>query len=267
MASNFLNSAGTDLDNVFFINNSNAGALGFQVSNGQDLGNRYPSGSMGYNVGYQNNAGTDIGYLRSDCFVPVYTSHNVSGANTYSGKDGSCGYEKTCYDSDDGYYDCTSGYRTRHNKGYVTVNGACSAGRRDVSWEIHVYYRHDESGYSPHYLTWNMWGNTTNIPSAPYPHPQKYGCGIYSPYAVKDDSSYNVATAHAGQDSNKAYVILSNSSGSQSRSFTFSYYLAIQDRDGRNGNGNQWLRIYQRFYNHLGSSPWVYDDFYMGYFG
>jgi hypothetical protein len=259
MASNFLNSAGTDLDDVFFVNNSNAGALGFQVSNGQDLGNRYPSGSMGYNVGYQNSAGTDIGYLRSDYFIPVVTSHNVTGSNVYSGKDGCYGPVERCYDNDTGWYDCYSSMRTRHNKGYVTVNGACSAGRRDVSWEIRVYYRHDETAYSPHYITWNMWANTTNIPSVPYPHPK----ASHIPTCPK---SLNLNVAHANQDSSSYYTILSNSYGSQSRSFTFSYYLAIQDKDGRNGSLNQYLRVYQRFYNNLGSSPWVYNDFHMGYF-
>lgn len=64
MTCGYQNSAGTDLDNIFAVTNSNAGALGFQCSNDQDLGNRYPSGSLGYSVGFQNSAGTDIGYLR-----------------------------------------------------------------------------------------------------------------------------------------------------------------------------------------------------------
>lgn len=69
MASNYRNSAGTDLDNLFRVTNSNAGAIGFIESGGQDLGNRYPTGSLGYNVGYKNSAGTDIGYLRSNDFA------------------------------------------------------------------------------------------------------------------------------------------------------------------------------------------------------
>lgn len=66
MTCGFQNSAGTDLDNIFAVTNSNAGALGFQCSNGQDLGNRYASGSLGISVGFQNSAGTDIGFLRSN---------------------------------------------------------------------------------------------------------------------------------------------------------------------------------------------------------
>ena len=73
MASGFLNSAGTDLDNLFSDTSSNAGALGFKVSNGQDLGNRYIAGSIGTNVGYKNNAGTDIGFLRGKIVAPTAT--------------------------------------------------------------------------------------------------------------------------------------------------------------------------------------------------
>lgn len=71
MASNYRTSAGTDLDSVFYINNSNAGAIGFKVAEGQDLGNRYVSGSLGYNVGLKNSAGTDLGYLRGGMIAPT----------------------------------------------------------------------------------------------------------------------------------------------------------------------------------------------------
>ena len=72
MASGYLNSAGTDLDNLFLVDNGNAGAIGFQVSNGQDLGNRFSAAStLGYNLGYKNSAGTDIGYLRGKMVAPT----------------------------------------------------------------------------------------------------------------------------------------------------------------------------------------------------
>ncbi len=41
MTCGYQNSAGTDLDSLFYISNGNAGPVGFQSSNGQDLGNRY----------------------------------------------------------------------------------------------------------------------------------------------------------------------------------------------------------------------------------
>ena len=68
MASNFKNSAGTDLDSLFLVNNSNAGAIGFKMSDSTDLGNRYSNAStkLQQTIGYKNSAGTDIGYLRSN---------------------------------------------------------------------------------------------------------------------------------------------------------------------------------------------------------
>ena len=74
MTANYKNSAGTDLDNLFYTNNGNAGAIGFLVTDGQDLGNRYISGSLGYNVGYKNAAGTDLGFLRGNLVAPTATA-------------------------------------------------------------------------------------------------------------------------------------------------------------------------------------------------
>jgi hypothetical protein len=76
MASGFKNSAGTDLDSLFLTNNSNAGAIGFKVSGGQDLGNRYSNASpkLGQTTGYKNSAGTDLGNLRSNKAPSVSTT-------------------------------------------------------------------------------------------------------------------------------------------------------------------------------------------------
>ena len=72
MACGFRNSAGTDLDDLFYIDNSNGGAIGFQMSNGVDLGNRFTNKStLGYNLGYKNPAGTDIGFLRGKLTPPT----------------------------------------------------------------------------------------------------------------------------------------------------------------------------------------------------
>jgi hypothetical protein len=75
MASNYYTDSGTDLDNIFSVTNSNAGALGFKVADGQDLGNRYPAGSLGREVGFKIDNGTDIGYLRG---ASVSISGNIS---------------------------------------------------------------------------------------------------------------------------------------------------------------------------------------------
>ena len=117
MASNYKNSAGTDLDSLFLVNNSNAGALGFKISDGTDLGNRYSNSStLQQTIGYKNNAGTDIGYLRgkvsavssfSTYSIGMYKEENVCGHTTNN----NVTYTDTCEDCDGNgencrYYDC-----------------------------------------------------------------------------------------------------------------------------------------------------------------
>ena len=85
MASNFKNSAGTDLDSLFLVNNSNAGAIGFKMSDSTDLGNRYSNAStkLQQTIGYKNSAGTDIGYLRSNLSPTSSGSISVWIHSTY----------------------------------------------------------------------------------------------------------------------------------------------------------------------------------------
>ena len=67
MSVNYFNSAGTDLDNLFYTNNGNAGAVGFIEASGQDLGNRYTNAStLGYAVGLVNNRLVAASYV---CFI------------------------------------------------------------------------------------------------------------------------------------------------------------------------------------------------------
>lgn len=97
MASNFFNSSGTDLDNLFQITNSNAGTLGYVCSNGEDLGNRYPTGSLGTTIGYYSSAGTDIGYIRTKEVAPTGTvSLTVSNYSKTTVGDHHSGREDSC---------------------------------------------------------------------------------------------------------------------------------------------------------------------------
>lgn len=65
MTCGFRNAAGTDLENLFYSEYANPGALGFKKSDGYDLGNQFTNKTtLGYAVGYKNSAGTDMGYLR-----------------------------------------------------------------------------------------------------------------------------------------------------------------------------------------------------------
>lgn len=65
MTCGFRNSAGTDLENVFYSDYRNAGSLGFRKSDGFDLGNQFCASTvLGYSVGYKSSSGTDLGFLR-----------------------------------------------------------------------------------------------------------------------------------------------------------------------------------------------------------
>lgn len=71
MTCGFRTSAGTDLDDLFYSDYKNPGALGFKQSDGWDLGNKYTdAAALGYSVGYKASSGTDIGYLRGSMFIP-----------------------------------------------------------------------------------------------------------------------------------------------------------------------------------------------------
>lgn len=103
--SNYQNSAGTDLDNLFYTSNSNAGSLGYLDTNSVDLGNKYNnSATLGYGVGYLNSGGTDLGYLRGgEPTTPTLTNHAITKIGIYRGKDPD---GDTCY-SGETSYKCT----------------------------------------------------------------------------------------------------------------------------------------------------------------
>ena len=89
MTCNFKNSAGTDLDSLFWIESANAGGIGFKMSDGTDLGNRYSSKvKLNQTIGYKNSAGTDIGYLRGKATDSYCNSACSNGGSVKSGGQG-----------------------------------------------------------------------------------------------------------------------------------------------------------------------------------
>lgn len=140
MTCGYLNSAGTDLDNIFKVSNTNVGALGFIASDGKDLGNRFTGETkLGYAVGYVNNAGTDIGYLRGAANAPSVSSHSLAYTQLQTGWGGDW----------------------RHIAGYFTLKGAVSnAGPVGLTLEVQVAFY--LPNYNHHYnLGWVWQGDTT----------------------------------------------------------------------------------------------------------
>lgn len=142
MATNFYNSAGTDLDSLFYSDNSNGGAIGFLTPNGVDLGNKFTNkATLGYNLGYKNSAGTDIGYLRGKAVAPnlildlTLDKHVKNSANT---KVSGCGSEG------DESYTCTT-YSYDHVYKLV-ITDANNQPMSNVSIVVQLYFRQNPSG-------------------------------------------------------------------------------------------------------------------------
>lgn len=241
MTCGFMNSAGTDLDNLFLVNNSNAGALGFQCSNAQDLGNRFSSANkLGYGVGYQNSAGTDIGNLRGAGGVPVWSSHSVTlGARNIDNNESACDYEWP-----DG--EISSSHRVGVFAGWFNVKGVCTGvGNAGVNWQVCACYMHNESGYT-HVCSYKYADNSTD------------GTSLWKNYAYCPyDGKPNKLSVANGVES--SWITIFNAGTGASTNRNFAYCLVVGD----GGNRRPWsnfLRVYQRFYNSLGSTSWVATD-------
>lgn len=246
MASGYLTNSGADLDTLFYSSNTNAGALGYIDPMGRDLGNVYPSGSLGYKVGYANREGTDIGYLRSSVQAPTLASRSVKITRKYNSHNVSCSYTTSCCDTD-GYncYDCErSRSPGRLAYGYITVTGtAANFGSLDhpLYWDVYIKYWHNEAGYS------HVWGWLFNVGSTDNP-------------GRSGRCSFRTYTTDVNKESEQQYLVFDGSAGAANRSVNIGYLWEGQDHKGGNAHGTNYLRVYQRFRNFVGASPWAYTD-------
>lgn len=159
MASGFLDSAGTDLDSIFYTDNGNAGAIGFVASGGQDLGNRYTkSATLGRNIGYKDSAGTDIGYLRGNIAAPT-------GTATPAVSNKKVGHHETQDQSCDSYGEncSTKTYYERYAKGVFKTTISSSNGMPIASVAYTIQMKVSKAEYT-HAIGVNA--NSTTIPAA-----------------------------------------------------------------------------------------------------
>lgn len=155
MTSYYYNSAGTDLDSIFYSDNSSVGALGYYNSSGTDLGNKYASGSLGYGVGYYNSAGTDIGYLRGALVAISLKSYGMTASSISAGH--SFTYSS---DGESGAY-MSSGYNWF--KGYITLSVALNTAT-SFTWQYVVGISGTDGCSSTVYGT--ITDNSTSVPSS-----------------------------------------------------------------------------------------------------
>ena len=186
MASNYKNSAGTDLDNLFYIDNRNSGALGFRISDGTDLGNRYTSMStLGYSLGFLNSAGTDIGYLRGKLLPPASASNSVSLTRPRYDRNGGYTYEDTYEITDSEGNHIGWDTRTETVTGariYFNLNISSNTTISDIRVQYRItssYVRFDGTNYYKFYDNHNLVAMTGST----YPSRGSYDGTFWDGYA------------------------------------------------------------------------------------
>lgn len=236
MSVNYFNSAGTDLDNLFYTNNGNAGAVGFIEASGQDLGNRYTNAStLGYAVGLVNSAGTDLGYLRGSAVPP--------GVNYYWATSGQV-YVNDLYYIDNLTQDDNQNYidtdHIRRVSAYINA-GINGRGTGDLTYQLCVAAI---SGAKALTVSFALWDNDT----------AKHE-DFKSPTAIA--SSF---TLNANSESTWLTSFTGSCNTTPSRNFSIQMYGSYSDRVQESTSVPLGIRIYQRIYSSIGDSGWVHTD-------
>ena len=240
MSVNYFNSAGTDLDNLFYTNNGNAGAVGFIEASGQDLGNRYTNAStLGYAVGLVNSAGTDLGYLRGSAVPP--------GVNSYWANIGQLYVNKNYYvdnfkgdedDEDDRNYIDTDHYR--RVSAYINA-GITGRGTGDLTYQLCAAAI---SGAKALTVSFALWDNDT-AKHEDFKSPTVIARGF---------------TLNANSESTWLTSFTGSCNTTPSRNFSIQMTGSYSDRLTESTSVPLGIRIYQRIYSSVGDSGWVHTD-------
>lgn len=236
MSVNYFNSAGTDLDNLFYTNNGNAGAVGFIEASGQDLGNRYTNAStLGYAVGLVNSAGTDLGYLRGSGVPP--------GVNSYWANIGQL-YVNDNYHIDNLTQDDNQNYidtdHFRRVSAYINA-GITGRGTGGLTYQLCAAAI---SGAKALTVSFALWDNDT----------AKHG-NWESPTVIA--SSF---TLNANSESTWLTSFTGGCDTTPSRNFSIQMYGFYSDLVRESTSVPLGIRVYQRIYSSIGDSGWVHTD-------
>jgi hypothetical protein len=252
MSVNFFNSAGTDLDSLFYVNNGNAGGIGFINAFGQDLGNRYTNAStLGYAVGYKNSAGTDLGYLRGNAVPPQIQNNwanyiDRGSENFYLGK----------YDDAEVFFNATGKYFHSRAGNFCLNIGCDCTGTGQKYWECKICL---------------ITGGRAVVPFA---DGLAEKAGLCSYFAWWDNHS-QVQKVTGWDGSSGHFENLSIGANSESGQFTVYKGLTdnhparnIQVHFGANlpkdsTKSIDWslgIRVYQRVWSNLGDTGWRRND-------
>lgn len=236
MSVNYFNSAGTDLDNLFYTNNGNAGDVGFIEASGQDLGNRYTNAStLGYNVGFVNSAGTDLGYLRGSAVPPGVNSYWANIGKLYVNKNS----HYDAFDEDDGYINTT---HSRDVSAYI--NAGITGGRGtggDLTYQLCAAAI---SGAKALTVSFALWDNDT-AKHEDFIRPTVIARGF---------------TLNANSESTWLTSFTGSCNTTPSRNFSIQMTGSYSDRVRESTSVPLGIRVYQRIYSSIGDSGWVHTD-------
>lgn len=236
MSVNYFNSAGTDLDNLFYTNNGNAGAVGFIEASGQDLGNRYTNAStLGYAVGLVNSAGTDLGYLRGSAVPPGVNSYWANIGQLYVNNN--YRIDNLTQDDNQNYIDTD---HFRRVSAYINA-GITGRGTGGLTYQLCAAAI---SGAKALTVSFALWDNDT----------AKHG-NWKSPTVIA--SSF---TLNANSESTWLTSFTGGCDTTPSRNFSIQMYGFYSDRVRESTSVPLGIRVYQRIYSSIGDSGWVHTD-------
>lgn len=236
MTVGFCNAAGTDLDSLFYTDNSNAGAVGFLEPAGQDLGNRYTTAStLGYAVGLVNSAGTDLGYLRGSAVPPGVNSYWANIGQLYVNNN--YRIDNLTQDDNQNYIDTD---HFRRVSAYINA-GITGRGTGDLTYQLCAAAI---SGAKALTVSFALWDNDT----------AKHE-NFKSPTVIASGFTLN-----ANSESTWLTSFTGSCNTTPSRNFSIQMGGSYSDRVQESTSVPLGIRIYQRIYSSIGDSGWVHTD-------
>ncbi len=249
MSVNYFNSAGTDLDNLFYTNNGNAGAVGFIEASGQDLGNRYTNAStLGYNVGFVNSAGTDLGYLRGN-YAAASMQDRYDNLTTYYNEE--IGIAE--YTQDDAQNYIGTWYR---REAYGFLNVGCTAYGTGCSWALAIQALNGNTGKSTQGDIGYLDSSTANLKNTK----SRTQTGFWAPWN-KEGSATKLGGMLSPNSATDSLTIYSGGCDAHpSRVFAIALY-ARYGSDVYAAGVSVGLRVLQRVWNDAADTGWQARDF------
>lgn len=242
MSVNYFNSAGTDLDNLFYTNNGNAGAVGFIEASGQDLGNRYTNAStLGYNVGFVNSAGTDLGYLRGN-YAAASMQDRYDNLTTYYN-------EETTMSSNNGAW-----YR---RDAYGFLNVGCTAYGTGCSWALAIQALNGNTGKSSQGVIGYLNNSTANLKNTK----NRTQTGFWAPWNKENGATKLGGMLSPNSATNSLTIYSGVCDAHPSRVFAIALYAKYGDDYDYVAGVSVGLRVLQRVWNDAADTGWQARDF------